>query len=156
MHTSPIALAPYVSALLRRVDAVLDSARIHCDFPPDLPPVLADPGALETILVKLLHNAHKFSAPATPIRVDAHREDDRVVIAITDEGIGIAPEHLPHILTPFYRVGHMRKAESSGLGLYLAQRLVEAHGGTIRVTSQVGIGSSVSFTLPVATGPVEY
>ena len=152
LHTSPVALAPYLRELLRRFDAVLETARIHCALPPDLPPVLADPDQLATILFNLLQNAQKFSAPATPIRVEAHREDDQVVIDITDEGIGIAPEHIPHIFTPFYRVGRMRKAESTGLGLYITKRLVEAHGGHLSVASEVGTGSTFSLRLPVATG----
>ncbi len=82
--------------------------------------------------------------------VTAHRQDDEVVIAVHDQGIGIAPDDLPHIFDRFYRVGHMRRAEGTGLGLYITKRLVEAHGGRIWAESEEGKGSTFSFTLPTA------
>ena len=123
---------------------------MHLDLPADLPPMLADPDRLETILLNLLQNAQKFSAPDSPIQVTAHAQDGTVMVSITDQGIGIAPEDLPRIFDRFYRVEHIRKAEGTGLGLYITKRLVEAHGGQIWVESEVGKGSTFSFTLPVA------
>ena len=80
----------------------------------------------------------------TPIQVTAHRQEDEVVVSVTDQGIGIAPEDLPHLFDRFYRVGHISRAEGTGLGLYIAKRLVEAHGGRIWVESEVGKGSTFS------------
>ena len=73
-----------------------------------------------------------------------------VQVSVTDQGIGIAAKDLPHIFDRFFRVERMRKAEGTGLGLYITKRLVEAHGGHIRVESEEGKGSTFSFTLPVA------
>ncbi|MHB0938504.1 MAG: sensor histidine kinase [Armatimonadota bacterium] len=150
LHPTPLALAAYLPDVLQRSADILELARIHLDLPPDLPPVLADPERLETILVNLLENAQKFSEAGTPIRVAARRQNGEVVIAVTDQGIGIAPYDLPHIFDRFYRVEKIRKAEGTGLGLYLTRRLVELHGGRIWVESAVGKGSTFSFTLPVA------
>ena len=161
LQTAPITLAPYMQDLLQRYATVLETRRIQLDLPADLPPVLADPKYLQTILLSLLGNAQKFSAADMPIRVAACRQEGEVVIAVTDQGIGIAPDDLPRLFDRFYRVGQVHKAEGTGLGLYIAKRLVDAHGlpavagtakmgGRIWAESEVGKGSTFSFTLPVA------
>ncbi len=147
----PVDLAAYLPELLHRFAHVLAAARIHLELSADLPPVLADPDRLETICLNLLQNAQKFSGPGTPIYVTARRAGEMVAVAVRDQGVGIAPEELPHIFERFYRADRMRRAEGTGLGLYITQRLVEAHGGQIRVESAVGQGSTFTFTLPAAT-----
>ena len=127
-----------------------ESSRIHHDLPAELPPVLIDPKHLQTILLSLLGNALKFSTPDTPVLIAAHQQGGEVVITVTDQGIGIAPDDLPHIFDRFYRVGRMRNAEGFGLGLYVAKRLVEAHGGRIWVESEEGKGSTFFVSLPMA------
>ncbi len=159
LRISSVELPPYLHELLQHFEHVLETARIHLEFPSDLPPVLADRDRLETIMLNLLQNAQKFSASATPIQVTAYRStgtpnnaeghDNKVVVAVTDQGIGIAPEDLPRIFDRFYRVERMRRAEGTGLGLYITKRLVEAHGGRIWVESEAGKGSTFFFTLPV-------
>ena len=150
LHTTPVALTPYLHDLLQRFVKMLETNRIHLDLSTELPPVLADPKYLQTIFVSLLGNAQKFSDPDTPIIVAARRQDAEMEISIRDEGIGIAPEDLPHIFDRFYRIGRTHNAEGTGLGLYIAKRLVEAHGGRIRVESVEGKGSTFFVTLPVA------
>ena len=71
-------------------------------------------------------------------------------IAIQDNGHGIAPEDLPYLFERFYRAKGTRHTEGIGLGLYITRMLVEAHGGHIRVESEVGKGSTFSFTLPLS------
>ncbi len=151
VNLKELALSPWLHDFLQRNEELVGTGRMHLDLPGDLPPVLADPGRLETILRNLLDNARKFSAPGTPIRVAACHQDDEVVVSVTDQGIGIAPEDVPHLFDRFYRVERMRKAEGTGLGLYITKRLVEAHGGRIWVESEVGKGSTFSFTLPIAS-----
>lgn len=150
LDTTAVALSPFLQEFLQRNRQVLDTERITVDLPPGLSPVLADPERLDIILRNLLENAGKFSAPGTPIRLTARRQDGEVIIAVSDHGLGIAPEDLPHLFDRFYRVGRVRKAEGTGLGLYITKRLVEAHGGRITVESAVGQGSTFSFSLPVA------
>ncbi|MHB9109944.1 MAG: PAS domain-containing sensor histidine kinase [Armatimonadota bacterium] len=146
----PVALEQYLPDLLQRMDQVLDIGRIRLDVAPGLPAVQADPRYLDIVLSSLLGNAEKFSDAETPIHVAVHRQDAAVVITVADEGVGITPEDLPHIFDRFYRVGQVRRAEGTGLGLYVARRLVEAHGGRIWVESEAGKGSTFYFTLPAA------
>jgi len=145
-----VAPAPFLRELLERAGDGLERARIFLDLPADLPPVLADAEYLRTILLRLLENAQKFSELETPIRVTARRRDDEVVISVIDQGIGIAAEDLPNLFDRFYRVARIRRAEGTGLGLHIAKRLVEAHGGRIWVESEEGKGSVFSFTLPIS------
>ncbi len=105
---------------------------------------------LERILTNLLSNALKYSDPGTPVWMQAQPLDGEVRIAVKDQGRGIAPEHVPHLFEKFYRADSSRKAEGIGLGLYITRLMVEAHGGRIWVESEVGKGSTFSFTLPIA------
>lgn len=145
----PVALAPYVAELLERA-ATLERARVTVEIPADLPPLHVDPDRLERILLNLLTNAQKYSAPGTPICLRAARAADGLMIAIADQGPGIAPQALPHLFERFYRVPDGRKADGIGLGLYITRRLVEAHGGCITVDSALGEGSVFTVTLPAA------
>jgi PAS domain S-box-containing protein len=145
-----VVLQTYIPDLLARLRDILPMHRVVTELPADLPAVRADYGRLERVLMNLLTNAFKYSAPETPVRIQASRHDDEIVISVSDQGRGIAPKDLPHLFERFYRAGGERKAEGIGLGLYIAKQLVEAHGGRIWVESEVGKGSTFSFTLPVA------
>jgi PAS domain S-box-containing protein len=149
LNCQAVNLHEYLDDLLQRSAAAMDVERIHPEVPPDLPPVFADYDRLERIFTNLLSNALKYSAPGTPVWVRARREGDEVGVSVTDQGNGIAAEDLPHIFERFYRIKGERKAESVGLGLYITQMLVEAHGGQLRVESEVGKGSTFYFTLPI-------
>jgi signal transduction histidine kinase len=105
---------------------------------------------LERILLNLLSNAMKYSPPESPIRLQARRTDGEVLVSVVDQGIGIAPEDQPRLFERFCRPKGVRRADSVGLGLYITRMLVEAHGGRIRVESELGKGSTPSFTLPLA------
>ncbi len=111
----------------------------------------ADERKLKQILLNLLSNAVKFTPEGGKIKVGAHLLDDMVEIAVTDTGIGIAPEDHAAVFEEFKQVGkdYTRKAEGTGLGLALTRKFVELHGGTIRVESALGKGSTFTFTLPV-------
>jgi len=132
---------------------VLETTRVQVEIPPDLPPVSADAARLERIFTNLLSNALKYSDPGTPVQVCVQPMSGEVSIAVKDQGQGIAPKDMPHLFEKFYRAGSSRKAEGIGLGLYVTKLMVEAHGGRIRVESEVGKGSTFSFTLPVACTP---
>ncbi|MGD9147231.1 MAG: ATP-binding protein [Anaerolineae bacterium] len=117
--------------------------------------VWADPDRVEQVLVNLLTNAAKYSASESTITVQCQVLDDppRVAVHVSDEGIGIAPEHLPRIFDRFYLTETSEKGV--GLGLYICHALVEAMGGKIWVVSEVGKGSTFSFTLPADDGGSE-
>lgn len=150
LHSRPVTLASFMQVFLQHAGALIEQERLHIDLPADLPQVQADPHYLEPVLLSLLDNAQKFSEPRTPIQIASRRQDHEVVISVTDQGIGIAPEDQAHIFERFYRVGKARTAEGTGLGLDLVKRLVEARGGRIWVESKVGKGSTFSLTLPIA------
>ena len=150
LNTEPVKLCDFLPDLLEHDANILDTSRLQWEIPTALPAVAADPYHLERILVALLLNAQKYSAPPAPIRLSTRRQQAEVIVSVHDRGQGIPAEALPHLFELFYRVEQGRKAEGLGLGLYITRLLVEAHGGHIWVESEVGQGSTFSFSLPVS------
>ena len=122
------------------------------DIPDDLPPLRADRHKLEEILTNLISNAIKFSPQGGTVKVAAQTEGNFVKISVSDEGIGISEQQMPHLFQRFRRLheNEQKKVSGTGIGLFLCKHLVEAHGGTIEVESEPGIGSTFSFTIPIA------
>lgn len=122
------------------------------DCPPDLPPVKADKDRVVQVLVNLLTNAIKYSPKGGRITVRGRWDAQRkaVLLSVVDQGIGIAPEHASQLFTTFYRIDReeTRGVPGVGLGLYIVKTLVELMGGRVWVESEVGKGSTFSFTLP--------
>jgi len=118
--------------------------------PADLPTIIADSRRVRQVLLNLVSNAAKFTDRGF-IRVEARVEGDFVVISVSDSGIGIPPEKLPHIFEAFTQVdaSPSRKYGGTGLGLTISKSFVELHGGRIWVESEVGKGSTFTFTLPI-------
>jgi two-component system sensor kinase len=119
----------------------------------DVPPVLADEPRQWQILMNLLSNASKHSDPADPIRVTLRRRDEVVEISVADEGPGIPARELPKLFGKFSRIdapGAAKQAMGTGLGLYICRSLVEAHGGTIRVRSEEGVGTTFTYDVPIS------
>jgi len=150
LEKQPVQLEAKVSDLLATSAGVLDVARVRTRISPELSPVAADPARLDRILTNLLGNALKYSEPGTEVVLGAEGADGQVRVWVADQGKGIPPEELPHLFDRYYRVKGTRKTEGIGLGLYITRMLTEAHGGRIWVESEVGRGSTFSFTLPVA------
>jgi len=149
LERHPVDLRAFALRLKAQLAPTLDVGRIEVAIPQGLPPVLADEARLERILSNLWSNALKYSDPGTPVRVSARQEDGYVITAVTDRGRGIAPEELPRLFERYSRLARAR--EGVGLGLYITRRLVEAHGGRIWAESELGKGSTFSFSLPIAT-----
>ncbi len=101
------------------------------------------------VLTNLIGNAVKFTSPTGAIRISAQAAERAVVITVSDDGPGIAREHLSRVFDRFYQVrpGDPRGA---GLGLAICKGIIDAHGGRIWIESEAGQGTSVRFTLPVA------
>jgi len=112
--------------------------------------VLADRRRLRQIMTNLLGNAVKYSAPDSPVTLAVRARGDSAEIAVSDEGIGVPRELQGNLFTPFYRAGRkeIKDIPGTGLGLYIVKSLVEKHGGTIRMDSEPGTGSTLTFTLP--------
>ncbi|MBI4498160.1 MAG: ATP-binding protein, partial [Chloroflexi bacterium] len=146
----PLDLRAFLLDLKERLAGLAGAERIRLEAPAGLSPVLADPDRLERILMNLLGNALKYSAPDTEITVTLAQREREVVTAVKDHGPGIAPEDLPHLFQRYRRTqAAQAHQEGLGLGLYITKGLVEAHGGRIWAESQLGLGSTFSFTLPV-------
>jgi signal transduction histidine kinase len=128
-------------------------ARIHVSVEPADARVAVDPPRVDQILRNLLGNALKFSPGDSPVDVEARVRGGRLVLSVSDRGIGIPQEELPRIFDRFHQAGDVlsREAEGAGLGLYITKRLVEAMGGSIEVTSTPGAGST--FRVSIALGP---
>jgi PAS domain S-box-containing protein len=117
-----------------------------------LPTVRADPDQLELVFSNLIGNAIKYRRPEVPleIRISAERSDGMWEFAVADNGIGIEPLYFDRIFEMFRRLHTRDQYEGTGIGLAVAKRIVERHGGNIRVESEPGGGSTFLFTLPVA------
>jgi signal transduction histidine kinase len=160
-HAYPLDIRPVdVTSLVRTVTKQLapsfESKRISQDLEltPDLPYILADEDRTIQILTNLTGNALQYTPEGGKITISAKERNGEVQISVRDTGIGIPPEHLPHIFDRFYRVDKSRSRKSgggSGIGLTIARALVEAQGGRISVESSGGEhGSTFLFTLPIA------
>jgi signal transduction histidine kinase/HAMP domain-containing protein len=118
---------------------------------PGIGTIRADERKVKQIVLNLLSNAVKFTPDGGRVEVNAHLNAEAVEISVSDTGIGIAPEDQAAVFEEFRQVGrdYTRKQEGTGLGLALTRRFVELHGGKIGVRSEVGKGSTFTFTLPL-------
>jgi signal transduction histidine kinase len=131
--------------------AVNKGLQVSSEVQADLPSVFVDHQRISQVLRNYLANAITHTPPGGKISVAARQQDKFIEISVSDTGEGIAAKDLPNIFERFYRVdkSRVRSRGGSGLGLTIAKRLVEAHGGSVQVQSQEGQGSRFSFTLPV-------
>jgi two-component system cell cycle sensor histidine kinase PleC len=113
--------------------------------------VMADERALRQVLINLLTNAIKFTQFGGTVTMNAAATQDRLQVTIADTGIGIRRQDLPKLAQPFEQANNQLndKPAGTGLGLALSRRLVELHGGTLTIESEVGLGTTVTFTLPL-------
>jgi PAS domain S-box-containing protein len=111
--------------------------------------LVVDPGRLERIFINLIDNACKYSPEGSEVRVFTRQGKQEVVIGVSDQGVGIAPEDQEDLFEPFSRVGLESRIQGIGLGLVVCRRLVEAHGGRIWVESNPDGGSTFLFTIPL-------
>jgi two-component system sensor histidine kinase KdpD len=119
--------------------------------------VSADLARAKEVLVHLIENANLYSGPDRPITIGAEETDDFVSFSVADQGPGIADAELGLIFDKFYRGSDQRyRVQGTGMGLPIAKAIVEAHGGTISVISQLGQGSVFSFCLPIVRGTAEH
>jgi len=134
-------------------------SRTACEFnvmlPPDLAPVRGDPAQLLQVLDNLIGNAVRYGCdrPGASVDIAAEQSGPWVVLTVADHGPGIPREHLPRVTERFYRVDPARSRESggTGLGLAIVKHIIERHRGALDLRSTVGVGTSVSVRLPIAT-----
>ena len=118
-----------------------------------LPAISADGDALEEALLNLLSNALKYSTTRKEVDLSLARDHGKIVITVTDKGIGIPEQELVHVFGRFYRIpdDRTRQVGGAGLGLAVVKHIVAAHDGVIRVKSKVGSGSTFTIELPVSS-----
>ena len=124
---------------------------IRIDFPPDLPPVLADRRRIVQVVNNLLVNASRHSHEGSTVRIEAWRDGLHVAVSVADNGRGLTAERLPHLFAKFSRPDGPDRGRDLGLGLAIGKGIVEAHGGRIWAESDgPGLGSRFTFTVPVS------
>ncbi|MBI2866041.1 MAG: HAMP domain-containing protein [Chloroflexi bacterium] len=153
LHPAPLQLDLLVREVKGQFEAQAQAKGIvmEATIPDTLPRVWGAPEKLRAVLGNLLDNGLKFTPAGGKVTIAARVEGRYVAVSVSDTGIGIAPEHLPHIFERFYKVDHSRRDEGTGLGLAIVKHIVQAHGGEVRVESREGMGSTFTFTLPRAT-----
>jgi two-component system sensor histidine kinase KdpD len=143
------AVRQVVEAALEKSKQVLAGREVKLQLPESLPPVRIDLERIAEVLVQLLENAAKYSPPGTPITISAEPAGKMVDLSIADRGPGIDDMEQSLIFEKFYRGRDQRyRVQGTGMGLAIAKAIVEAHGGTIGVTSQLDCGSVFHFTVP--------
>lgn len=121
---------------------------IHTKIEPDLT-LNADETMLMRLLLNLMENGIKYGKEGGSLTVTLRRNGDRIEGSVVDDGIGIAPQHLPRIWDRLYQVDNSRTSEGIGLGLPMVKYVAQAHGGSVRAESTLGQGSIFSFSLPI-------
>jgi two-component system phosphate regulon sensor histidine kinase PhoR len=152
IRQEPVTLWPLIQRVVNTFEATEHRGhRFELIGQGELPFACADSRKIEMILTNLLQNAANYSPEGSTITIEAKTtENADILVSVSDEGEGIAHEHLEQIFQPYYRIGNSRseKVPGRGLGLYIVKKLVEMQKGRIWVESEVGKGSHFLFTLP--------
>lgn len=154
LDIKPLHIDDLVSEVVVSLRPQIEAKEINLtvEVPPDLPEVWGDRTRIIQVLTNLVTNAYKYTPERGQITITAQRVDDSVQVNVADTGIGIAPQAQEKLFTRFFRADHpeVRRVAGTGLGLSIAKSIVEMHGGRIWVKSQLGEGSTFSFTLSLA------
>jgi signal transduction histidine kinase/CheY-like chemotaxis protein len=147
-------LTEIVDEAMTAVGALYKSKKLYleAEFPPDLPPVFCDSTRIRQVVLNLLSNAGRFTETGG-VRIKAALERDEVVIRVSDTGPGIAPDNMDKVFQPFQQLDGLvqRRYGGSGLGLSISKNFVEMHGGSMWFESELGVGTTFYFSLPIVT-----
>ncbi len=149
---SEVRIGPLMQSCERLIAPVARAREILLTviLPPETVVVRADETRLKQILLNLLSNAIKFTPANNAVVLSAERVTDGMVLRVSDTGIGMSPENIEEAMQPFHQVDNSlsRRYEGTGLGLPLTQSMVDLHGGTMKIDSAIGAGTTVTVTLP--------
>jgi PAS domain S-box-containing protein len=149
INATDLQLRQIVERVVERFKTQTDKHNFVIDFPKDFPIILADEDRIEQVLYNLVSNAVKYSSNGGEIRLAGSALADEVIVAVEDQGQGIAPGDILHIFDRFYRAEvAQRKTKGAGLGLYLSRAVIEAHGGKIWADPRHQEGARICFSLP--------
>jgi len=155
LNRTPVPLHSLVRRVLSEIEVARADrgVRVSDAVRDDLPPVLVDAERVHQVLYNLLDNALRYTPPGGQVTVEAYRTNGSCVVAVTDTGHGIAPEHLPWLFERFYRAdaARARGDGGTGIGLAIARSVVEAHGGHVELGRGPSGGARFRFVLPAAT-----
>lgn len=156
LHFEPIDLAAWAEETVAALKPCLDEKRLTLEvvLPFPSPPLRADRDRLWQAMMNVLDNAVKFTPEGGRITLSTAAHEGGVLLSVADTGPGIAPEDQPFLLERFFKVDRSRdrRLGGAGLGLAIAKRLVEAHGGRITVESTVGVGTTFHLWFPGQDG----
>ncbi|WP_159786015.1 PAS domain S-box protein [Sodalinema gerasimenkoae] len=150
-NPTPLDICEFCHKLLRQLqNSIARDRQLSWEIPNE--PVLlnGDEKLLRQIFTNLVSNALKYSSLEQPVYVHLVKYEQELVYCVKDEGIGIPPEDLPRLFESFHRAKNVGTIPGTGLGLAIVQRSVELHGGTLEVTSQVGVGTQICVHLPLS------
>lgn len=150
-HTE-LDIGPMLTSLTEEYQDVAQAKGIHltAELPSELPKIRGVDRLLREAVVNFITNAIKYTPTGGHVHVRAERHDDLLRIAVEDDGVGIRPEEQGRLFQEFVRLGAQDPKTGSGLGLSIARRVAEAHGGRTRVWSELGVGSIFTIELPLA------
>ena len=138
-----------VANVVSKVSMEYPPLDVAVSFGDDVPQVYADPDKLTQVLTNLVENACKYASPVG-LEVTAEVVDGSVAVGVKDKGEGIPQSDLPKVFEKFFR-RDLGRPTGSGLGLWISRGLVEAHGGRLTATSDPGLGTTFSFTIPIGS-----
>lgn len=151
LNLEALSVSDMVSQVLRIVRGRADENRLKVIYDEtETQDIQADPRAVKQVLLNLITNAIKFTPEGGTVTVDMEGRSTGVIVNVTDTGIGISEQDIARLAQPFEQIDsqHSRKHEGTGLGLALSKSLVELHGGNFTIASELGKGTTVTFTLP--------
>ena len=151
LEKEPVQLPAIAQKVVNRLKTLTGKHVFRIEFNDEFPVIEAEPQLMEQVLSNLIENAIKYSPNGGTVTISGRVLDNRVEIAVEDQGIGIPLSEMDNLFKRFSRVerGLNRRIQGVGLGLYICKSIIEAHGGEMKATSQPGAGSRFSFTLPL-------
>ena len=158
MDLQPVTTVALLEGAVRTLRPLVENAghALHVDLPSTLPMVNADPERIGQVLSNLIGNSIKFTPAGGRISVVASEAGDEVQVSVSDTGMGIAPDHLPHVFDRFWQNQQSTiRSRGAGLGLPIARGIIHAHGGRMWAESTPGQGSTFSFTIPIEPKALE-